>query len=182
MHMKYAETGKFYCIARNFCRIKFSRKLIRLSFCDFIFADSTANWHYRIAGNFWGVQFSRKGNLQRFCGLIFADGRSRTAPPTIPGWLHLLPHAHAGSNRLIEGKMAHESHVIEAMIRGYHVYKEIWCAAVGEELSCIREENYHDPFTVAVVRSGVIVGCDVTSLQMNLSGVGVLSGSYATFL
>ena len=62
---------------------------------------------------------------------IFADGRSRTAPPTIPGWLHLLLHAHAGSNRLIEGKMAHESHVIKAMIRGYHVYKEIWCAAVG---------------------------------------------------
>ena len=40
---------------------------------------------YRIAGNFRGFQFSRKGNLQRFRGLIFADGRSRTAPPTIPG-------------------------------------------------------------------------------------------------
>ena len=53
--------------------------------------------NYRIAGNFRGVQFSRKGNLQRFRGLIFADGRSRTAPPTIPGWLRLLPHARAGS-------------------------------------------------------------------------------------
>ena len=40
---------------------------------------------YRIAGNFRGVQFSRKGKLQAFRGLIFADGRSRTAPPTIPG-------------------------------------------------------------------------------------------------
>ena len=49
--------------------------------------------------------------------------------------------------------------MVEAMVRGYHVYKEIWCAAVGEELSCIREvENYSDPFAVAVVRSGVIVG------------------------
>ena len=49
--------------------------------------------------------------------------------------------------------------MIEAMVRGYHVYKEIWCAAVGEELSCIREvENYRDPFAVAVVRSGVIIG------------------------
>ena len=47
--------------------------------------------------------------------------------------------------------MARESHVIEAMVRGYHVYKEIWCAAVGEELSCMREvENYRDPFAVAV--------------------------------
>ena len=27
------------------------------------------------------------------------------------------------------------------------VIKEVWCAAVGEELSCMREvENYHDPF------------------------------------
>ena len=25
-------------------------------------------------------------------------------------------------------------------MRGYHVYKEVWCAAVGEELSCIRSE------------------------------------------
>ena len=48
---------------------------------------------YRIAGNFRGVQFSRKGNLQRCRGLIFADGHSITAPPTIPGWLRLLPHA-----------------------------------------------------------------------------------------
>ena len=33
---------------------------------------------------------------------------------------------------------------------GYHMYKEIWCAAVGEELSCMREvENYRDAFAVA---------------------------------
>ena len=51
------------------------------------------------------------------------------------------------------GKMAGKSHMIESMVCGYHVYKEIRCAAVGEELSCIREvENYHDPFAVAVVR------------------------------
>ena len=57
----------------------------------------------------------------------------------------------------MEGK----SHVVETMVCGYHVYKEICCAAVGEELSCIREvENYRycDPFAVAVVRLGVIVG------------------------
>ena len=30
------------------------------------------------------------------------------------------------------------------------MYKEVWCAAVGEELSCVREvENYRDPFTMA---------------------------------
>ena len=32
------------------------------------------------------------------------------------------------------------------------VIKEVWCPAVGKELSCMREvENYHDPFAVAVV-------------------------------
>ena len=49
-----------------------------------------------------------------------------------------------------------------------YVYKEVWCAAVGEELSCMREvESYHDLFTVAVVRSGVIVG-HVPSLVVSL--------------
>ena len=49
------------------------------------------------------------------------------------------------------------------MIRG-----EVLCAAVGKELSCMREvENYRDPFAVAVVRSGVIVG-HVPSLAVSL--------------
>ena len=55
--------------------------------------------------------------------------------------------------------MARKSHTIEAMVRGYHVYREIWIATVGEELSCVREVgNYRDPFAVAVVKSGVVVG------------------------
>ena len=54
----------------------------------------------------------------------------------------------------IKGEMARKSHMIEAMVHGYHVYKEIWCAAVEEELSCAREvENHRNPFAVAVVRS-----------------------------
>ena len=35
--------------------------------------------------------------------------------------------------------------MIEAMISGYHVYKEVWCA----EVSCVREVNYRDPFMMA---------------------------------
>ena len=55
--------------------------------------------------------------------------------------------------------MARESHMIRTMIHGCHVYKEVWCAAVGEELFYMREvENYRGLFAVAVVRSGVIVG------------------------
>ena len=48
---------------------------------------------------------------------------------------------------------------IEEMVRGYHVYQEIWDAALGEQLSCKREPgNCKDPFAVAVVRALVTVG------------------------
>ena len=41
---------------------------------------------------------------------------------------------------------------IETVVRGYHVYKEIWEAAIDEvELPCEREiGNTHDPFAVHV--------------------------------
>ena len=38
-------------------------------------------------------------------------------------------------------------------MRGYHVYKDIWTAVVGEEFPCKRETgNTFDPFAVAVMR------------------------------
>ena len=38
--------------------------------------------------------------------------------------------------------------------RGYHVYKEVWDALVGEELPCRRDlGNPQDPFAVAMVRA-----------------------------
>ena len=44
-------------------------------------------------------------------------------------------------------------------VRGYHIYKEEWEAAVGEELKCEREKNNaKDPYAVAVDRENVIVG------------------------
>ena len=44
-------------------------------------------------------------------------------------------------------------------VRGYHVYKEVWAAAVGEELVCEREpDNASDRYAVAVKREGTIVG------------------------
>ena len=48
---------------------------------------------------------------------------------------------------------------VEAMVRGYHIYEEIWDASIGEELLCAREPtNPRDPFTVAVVKSDQTVG------------------------
>ena len=43
-------------------------------------------------------------------------------------------------------------------MRGYHVYKDIWTAVVGEEFPCKRETgNTFDPFAVAVMRGDTIV-------------------------
>ena len=44
-------------------------------------------------------------------------------------------------------------------VRGYHVYKEIWEAAVGEILVCEREpRNAADRYAVAVKKDGMIIG------------------------
>ena len=48
-------------------------------------------------------------------------------------------------------KMA--SFSVEAMVRGHHVYQDIWTAVIGEEFPCKREAgNSFDPFAVAVTR------------------------------
>ena len=45
------------------------------------------------------------------------------------------------------------------MVRGYHKYKDIWEAEVGENLVCERETgNVHDLYAVSVIKSGVVVG------------------------
>ena len=55
--------------------------------------------------------------------------------------------------------MAAISFSVESAVRGYHVYQATWSAVIGEELNCHREEgNVSDPFAVAVVRAGVMVG------------------------
>ena len=44
---------------------------------------------------------------------------------------------------------------MESCVRGYHIYKDIWEASVGEELPCQRESgNRAGPFAVAVVVGG----------------------------
>ena len=47
----------------------------------------------------------------------------------------------------------------DCCIRGYHIYKETWRAAIGEELECDREPgNSCDRYAIAVKRSGVVIG------------------------
>ena len=48
---------------------------------------------------------------------------------------------------------------VQYAVRGYHVYQNIWTATIGEVLSCEKEpRNAADPYTVATVSAGVIVG------------------------
>ena len=67
---------------------------------------------------------------------------------------------------------------MESCVRGYHAYKDIWEASVGEELQCQREiGNRADPFAVAVIKSGQTVGhiprriSSVCSFFLRRSGV-----------
>ena len=42
----------------------------------------------------------------------------------------------------------------ESVMRGYHIYKEVWEASLGETMVCaIESENAFDPFAVSVVRA-----------------------------
>ena len=57
--------------------------------------------------------------------------------------------------------------VYYSKIRGYHVYKEVWSAVVGETLACHREtRNLIDPYVVAVIRSGKVVDHVPCSISM----------------
>ena len=48
---------------------------------------------------------------------------------------------------------------IEAMVRGYHIYKDVWCAVIDEEFPCKREDgNRFDPFAVAVCNGDIVIG------------------------
>ena len=48
---------------------------------------------------------------------------------------------------------------VEAMVRGYHAYKDVWDATIGEQLPCQSEHgNAQDAFAVAVLKDGAIVG------------------------
>ena len=67
---------------------------------------------------------------------------------------------------MVEG--TYYSFTVNSMIRGYHVYKDIWeNPTIGEELICKREVgNPKDPISVAVINP--------------LSRISRLSGSHAS--
>ena len=51
------------------------------------------------------------------------------------------------------------SFTLESTVRGYHMYKDIREASVGQSLPCWKEgSNLHDPYAVVVLERGVLVG------------------------
>ena len=55
--------------------------------------------------------------------------------------------------------MEHSDHCINSVVRGHHVYKDIWTPEIGEELTCRREVgNIHDLHAVAVICGRNVVG------------------------
>ena len=54
---------------------------------------------------------------------------------------------------------AHASLSLSSMVRGYHKYKVVRVATLGERLLCQREDgNLHYLFSVAMVKNGYVVG------------------------
>ena len=65
-------------------------------------------------------------------------------------------HVHAMASELIS---AVESFTMDSIIRGYHVYKDVWSSFIGEMLYCQRDvHNHHDPFMVVVYKGMTVVG------------------------
>ena len=43
-------------------------------------------------------------------------------------------------------------------MRGYHIYKDVWRTAVGEDVECERDtNNAHDRYAVAVTKKGRVI-------------------------
>ena len=52
-----------------------------------------------------------------------------------------------------------EEFLTDSMVRGHHIYREVWTPVVGEHLECIREEdNAEDRYAVAVIKDSTTVG------------------------
>ena len=47
----------------------------------------------------------------------------------------------------------------EVGVRGYHIYQQLWEAAIGEELECQHERGKAaDAYAISVIREGTVIG------------------------
>ena len=74
------------------------------------------------------------------------------------------------------------------VIHGYHVYKDIWTAVIGERHNCEHEfGNGHDPFAVAIMKDGQVarhVPCTISCMCTLLirQGGSINRGTKALYL
>ena len=62
------------------------------------------------------------------------------------------------------------SDCINYVVRGHHIYKDIWTPVIGEELTCRKEfGNIHDLHAVAIIRGGNVVGHVPCTISMPCS-------------
>ena len=56
-------------------------------------------------------------------------------------------------------EMVEDSIRVESVVRGHHVYKEIWTPELGEvQTVCKEPDNIHDRHAICVKKDGAIVG------------------------
>ena len=66
---------------------------------------------------------------------------------------------HQNSNTCVVMSLRSVSQSFDSVIRGHHIYKEVWSPVIGEILTCEEEPgNVNDLFAVAIKRSGIVVG------------------------
>ena len=67
---------------------------------------------------------------------------------------HIM-HVSLHMTEIFRENMAANQFEVEAMVCGYHKYKDIWEATLGENLECQKENgNIHNIYAVVVLRSG----------------------------
>ena len=58
-----------------------------------------------------------------------------------------------------DGSLMVHLHTLNSVVRGHHIYKDIWTPMIGEELVCRWEVgNIYDLHTVAILRGGDLIG------------------------
>ena len=97
--------------------------------------------------------FADKNNLflKCSCNLIFTHGDSIV--PVKNFYVHMFVYCVMIMAVIVSTEMS-------CVIRGYHVYKTVWTAILGEELECRREVNNSvDRYAVGVYKlDGTLVG------------------------
>ena len=78
---------------------------------------------------------------------------------TIPSSKQLTAHMMRSRACVNEDQVSKMAFEIDSVVRGYHVYKDVWDAHISTELLCLPESsNREDRYAVAVMDGDLMVG------------------------